>query len=111
MSALDEWNENYSMDPKSYLEQYPDAEGADLAEEALQELDQQEQEYKDIELEDGVVIEVDSWKGKKNYHCPVCPQADLELRRLKEHIINEHSLRERQEGEIVIADRFGNVKE
>lgn len=111
MSALDEWNENYEMDPKDYLEQYPDAEGAELAKEALEELNNQQEEYENIELEDGVVIEVGSWKDKKNYHCPVCPHSDLELLRLKEHIINEHSLRERQEGDIVVADRFGNVKE
>lgn len=109
MSALDEWKQNYEMDPRTYLEQYPDAEGADLAERALQEL--QEDEYKNIKLDDGTVIEVDSWNGKKNYHCPACPHSDLDIARLKDHMISEHTRKERQEGDILVTDRFGNVKD
>lgn len=59
-----------------------------------------------VMLDNGVEIEVDLWNGYKNYHCPACPAADLDLERLKDHAINFHHEKELKARKTLDLDRY-----
>jgi len=59
---------------------------------------------------DELAIVVGSWHGRPNYRCGHCPHADLNLERMREHVILTHlPAPGPQPGPMIIrTDRFGN---
>lgn len=75
---------------------------------------QREIQYLDRGVEiAGMHVEVKKWKSYYNFYCPIegCKDSRLGEKKIRRHIVEEHSSAELDEKRIVETDRFGNVIE